>query len=299
MNRNFFDRLYLNILKFIYIILYPEPDRAFKNACLNGDLKIAKNLYSLDIPDIYAIRNECFLIACQNGHLNIAQWLYSLDGKPDIHLQDEFPFREAISRNQLHIAKWLYSLDDRPDIHIFDDEAFEIACRLGHLDIAKWLYSLDDKPNIRKNDDSIFKIACLNCNNQIAQWLTEICDDYSIEICLFSIQYKILSLKDILENKEYDIIIDKLKIKKQMFTNILDKCSICLNNSNFITSCNHHFCLECFLIWKINHDKNECPNCKQYVQTSNCYLIIDSDSTTETSSLLHTNSAVENSLAYV
>jgi len=79
---------------------------------------------------------------------------------------------------------------------------------------------------------------------------------------------------------------------------MLDKCSICLNDSNFISSCNHHFCLECFLIWRINHDKNECPNCKQYIQTDKCYLLIDSDST-ETSSLLHTNSAVENSMAYV
>jgi len=216
MNSNIFNLIYLNMLKYIYIILYPEPDKAFKNACLYGNIKIAKILYSLDIPAIYAIRNECFLIACQNGHLNIAQWLYSLDDKPDIHLQFEFPFREAVYRNQIHIAQWLYSLDDKPNIHIFDDNPFEIACKYGYLDIAKWLYSLDDKPNIRKNNDYIFRTACLNYNIKIAEWLITICDYYSIEIGLLSIQYKIISLKNMLERKEYDKIINILKIKKKI-----------------------------------------------------------------------------------
>jgi hypothetical protein len=45
------------------------------------------------------------------------------------------------------------------------------------------------------------------------------------------------------------------------------------DNSDFITSCNHNFCIECFIIWYIGHNKKNCALCKQNIEIEKCYLI--------------------------
>jgi len=72
------------------------------------------------------------------------------------------------------------------------------------------------------------------------------------------------SLENLYDKKEYDKIIDKLNIeRKEIIINKDDKCCICFTEDyNFLSSCNNYYCLECFLIWKFEYDKNDCC-CKQ------------------------------------
>ena len=219
-------------------------DSSFIKACKEENLEEAITIYNKDKPNIHAIDDEAFRYACYNGHINIAQWLYSLEDKPNIHAKNE--------------------------------EAFRYACYDGYINIAQWLFGLEDKPNIHADDDEAFRFACLNGHINIAQWLVSICDDYHIEIEDGEIKsWKIKnSLQDLYENKEYNKIIEKLKIQKNDDIEI-ETCSICYeDNSNFLTSCKHTFCIDCFMMWYIGHNKKVCSYCMQNINIEKCIVKI-------------------------
>jgi|688.fasta_scaffold91955_2 hypothetical protein len=270
----------LEIVKFLYSLdvkpdIHVNNEEAFKIVCINGYLEIAKWLYSLDDkPDIHIDNEIIFRNTCYSNNLEVAKWLYSLDGKINIHIFDNVIFRDACKKGNLEIAKWLYSLDDNPDIYIFNNMIFRNACYNGNLEIAKWLYSLDDKINIRHNDDEIFINVCMykyNINRRkVAKWLLTLCDEYYCDDDDndYLINWGIgTSIKKLYQNKEYDKIIEKLGIQKENFKIDSDnQCLICYDdNYNFISSCKHTFCLECFLMWYIKCDKLDCSYCRQKI----------------------------------
>jgi hypothetical protein len=169
------------------------------------------------------------------------------------------------------------TLYDKPNIHARDDEVFRNVCMFGHINTAQWFMTLDDKPNIHALDDEVFRYACMFGHINMAQWLMTICDDYHVEIEDDEIKdweinnWEIKnSLQDLYDSKEYDKIIEKLKIGKK--DNIpIEICSICYdNNSNFLTSCNHNFCVECFMMWYIEHNKKQCSYCMQNIDIEKC-----------------------------
>ena len=155
------------------------------------------------------------------------------------------------------------------------DSPFIKACNEGNLEEAINIYN-KDKPNIHADNDFAFRTACDNGNINIANWLTTICDDYYIEIEDGKIKsWKIKnSLQDLYENKEYNKIIEKLKIQKKDDIEI-ETCSICYeDNSNFLTSCKHNFCMECFMMWYIGHNKKTCSYCMQNIDIEKCIVKI-------------------------
>jgi hypothetical protein len=272
----------------------------FRKACKNGHLETAKilleihnnylnekDIYKHMLIDFHIKNNSGFRKACRNGHLDVAMWLYSLDDKPNIHQENDFAFREACKNGHINVAQWLYSLDDKPNIHQENDFAFREACKGAcdekHINVAQWLLSLDDKPNFRINNDDVFRYLCSNHINtnikiKFLQLLCTLCDDYSIVIKNNRIKsWKIKNgLIELLEKKEYDKIIEKLKIQRSDF--LVDKeklCSICYdNNYNFLTSCKHTFCIECFMMWYIEHDKPKCSYCQQNIDIELCSVKI-------------------------
>jgi hypothetical protein len=280
----------LEMVKWLYSIgdvciedkpnIHFNNEEAFKYASKNGHLQIVNWLINLeDKPNIHVDDDFAFKYACHNGHLNIAKLLYySFDDKPNIHAEHEDAFRYACHNGHLETAKWLYSLGNI-NIHANNEDAFKYACYEGQLDIAKWLYSLDDKPLIDAENHFAFKNACIFAplrGIHVAKWLASICSDYYIKIENNKlIEWNIEdTLYELFEKKKYYKIIERLKIqKKQFIINSEDKCIICLKEDyNFMSSCNHSYCMECFFTWYIVHKKYVCCYCKQKITIEKCIL---------------------------
>jgi len=257
--------------------IHKNNELVFKYACNYGYLDVTKWLYSLeDKPDIHIDNERPFILACLNGKIEIVKWLCLLEDKPNIHANNDKAFRLACSNGHIEIAKWLMTLEDKPNIHANNDKAFSNTCKYGYLEFAQWLYNLEDKSDIHANNDEAFRNACYNRRINIVEWLSTICDDYYIEIENNIIKnWKIKNnLQDLYDNKEYDKIIDKLKIEKNSDI-LVDICSICYEeNSNFITSCKHYFCIECFMMWYIVHNKKQCSYCIQNIEIKKCAVKI-------------------------
>jgi hypothetical protein len=274
-----------------------QNDLLFRKCCENGNLDLVKWLYSIDgIINIHYNNEKAFRLACKNGNLDVAQWLYSLDDKPNIHVKNNNIFLNVIKHDHFDVAqwlysihkfnitidhldgatsenisKWLYSLNQNLNLHYDNDKLFKNACYNNYIDKAKWLYSLDNNINIRYNDDEIFKYACNNKHKYIAFWLKTLCNDYYIDVDIYNniLEWKIKSdLDTLLENKEYVKLAKKLNIKIEFED---DKCLICFSdNYNFITSCKHYYCFECFMIWHLKHNKIACCYCNQVVEIEKC-----------------------------
>lgn len=273
------------------------------DACEKGNLDEMKTIYK-EYKNLSA-NTKCFINACYNGYLHIASWLLSLDEKPNVKIEDDLCFKEACMNGYLYVAEWLMTLDDKPSVHTII-ELFCDAFKKGNLEVAEWLFSLED---IQKNINSIFSTqcecgninlvkwiynkdnkvaqyedaflkACVNGYINIAQWLVTINNNYSIEIedeCIKKYDIKD-SIKSLLERKEFQKIAEKLKIQLKDKYEIEgdNSCSICFSNdSNFITSCNHTFCLDCFLFGYIEHNRKKCTYCSSDIKLEeSTYFIV-------------------------
>ena len=123
--------------------------------------------------DIHAENERAFRWACKNGHLNVAKWLLALGTMDEqrsinIHADDECAFKWYCENGHLIVAKWLLelgttcchptclsgticSLDGQSGINIHADNeyAFKSACANGY-----WDWEL-----VRNNAKSIFMLT--------------------------------------------------------------------------------------------------------------------------------------------
>lgn len=109
-----------------------------------------------------------FYKVCTNGNIMVAKWLYSL-GYVNIHIGDDYAFRLACGNGHEHIVKWLYSIGN-VNIHAEMDQPFRLACGKGYESIAKWLYSIGNI-NIHRNNNQAIRWAIMGKHNNIVKWL--------------------------------------------------------------------------------------------------------------------------------
>ena len=149
----------------------------FRNACNNGNLEEAKNLYyNNHIVNDYAqvCKNIIFTDTCRHGQLHIAKWLLEIMPNIDVSANSEEAFRMACNRGHIQIAQWLLELNPSTNIFICDDFAFSCACANGHLNVAQWLWSLNQYINVSAGNEFAFRIACQNGHLHVAKWLLSI-----------------------------------------------------------------------------------------------------------------------------
>jgi hypothetical protein len=163
-----------------FINISEKSDRAFRHACYQGHLHIAKWLISLNLHpaiNVSAIKDYAFRHACNNGHLQLAQWLLQI--KPDIDLtaHGQCSFNDVCSNGHLPVAQWLYEI--MPTINI--NRAFEFSCNNSQIHIAMWLHSLSDSNIISLDSyNNAFFWACHHSHVCIAKWLLQVCESIDI-----------------------------------------------------------------------------------------------------------------------
>lgn len=253
-------------------------NNSFMAACFKGHLHIAIWLYYLDSININtSFINSSFLLACKQGYFDIAEWLYSIDKNIDLNKYNFTPFIYACYHGNIEFAKWLDSFNDKPDLNIIK-KAHKMAIENDKLDVALWLWTLNKKNNIRENNDYIFKKICEDKNIKLIKLLCELCSDYFVEYDDYDNikSWKVKTDIDYLyEKKDYDKLIEKFKIIKVYFTDNQkykdNRCIIChSNNYNFLTSCDHAFCLDCFLQYYIEYNKKKCCVCNRTIKLDEC-----------------------------
>ena len=120
---------------------------AFRHACYNKQLDIAKWLLNVN-PDIHiSVFNDAFQQSCRMGHLDVVEWLISVKPDIDISFNHDLVFRNACYDGYLDLAKLLIQMKPDIDISVYDNHLFKDACIEGYfnfkcLEVAKWLQSL-------------------------------------------------------------------------------------------------------------------------------------------------------------
>lgn len=162
---------------------------AWREACVNNHLEVAKWLYEIYNPaQVYGIeilRIEVQLMVYVVGYLELARWLHTTLGltRENVTVVDNYVLRVTCEKGRLEFAKWLhatYSLTPE-DAKAENNEALRHACKGGHLEIAKWLhetYGLT-QADARTNDNEALRHACSNGHLEVAKWL---CEMYSLTV---------------------------------------------------------------------------------------------------------------------
>jgi len=278
--------------------------RLFFEYCKNGDLKNAKKYYDKIVLTFFTLlsthlnfayllpelNDETFIIACSNNKVNIASWIYRkritdkylLKGFEIALLQENFSvfnwflhdhsiliklIRISISINDIFIFNFIIDYCFDNNIWIVLVKAFNICCYTKKLEMANSIYQrLSNYPEINTIiADIIMKFRLSrDTNSNIYKWLHSLGDENFI-------------LQNLYNPEKYDEIIQKLNIPSKKNTNsdviITEKCSICLEKYNFISSCNHYYCLKCFLTYNIKYKNNNCSYCRQIFDLQKCCFI--------------------------
>jgi hypothetical protein len=264
-------------------VLHTHNDFIIVSLCRANKTKILE--YILEYEFNCDIINKCFEIICNNNNIIIAKKIYEKFNITDNIINDIY-ISSYDSYYSQEMREWLLSLN-KININTINKVFIKIIKHNNINEINNFLIKY--KPNIRYNNDEGYIYACENNMWNIADLLTCFCDDYELERIFLSNKigeeyvnigeeyvWKIKNgIHELLENKEYDKIVEKLNIK--IDNDIIDmsnNCSICFTEGyNFISSCKHYFCIECFMIWYINNNKKECSYCKQEIDIEKCCMI--------------------------
>jgi hypothetical protein len=279
------DNLYLEEAKFFYDIgnIDSKPidstiyDNIFIKAIKCEKLDIAKYILSLNYePKIEILNNLCKNICafCPSilygfhhywyKKIVVINFLCSINNTIIIECKDNLLFENSCRYGCVDILKALNLSQYNPTIEILNKEFKNVMCDdYGKLEVAKYLYYLNNNLDIRQNNDEIFK----KCDYNKKIWLLTICDYNDNDL-----DSNVLIIK-LFNEKQYIKLAKYLKIQENDFKlNSGNNCSICFSeNYNFLSSCNHSFCLECFLLWYIGHDKKTCSYCMKLIDIEKCY----------------------------
>jgi hypothetical protein len=118
--------------------LHKYYNMMFQIAC-GSSLDIAKWLLGRFAINFEKCKDMAFKKACGNGNLEIARWLYYEigNGSTNLNHQPNKLFITVIEKGDLEMAKWLYSLGG---IETELQTTIVNAVRKGHFSIALWLH---------------------------------------------------------------------------------------------------------------------------------------------------------------
>jgi hypothetical protein len=132
--------------------------------------------------NIHYCNDYPFHNTCVNGRIKIAKWLISLEdiyGKINVHANNDLNLVYAIRHP--NFFKWLITLEpthQKFNIHISDDKLFKYACHKGYLKTAQYLESLKDTHGTINIPSTILETACNGGNINVVKWLISLEEEY-------------------------------------------------------------------------------------------------------------------------
>ena len=94
----------MEVAQWVMSFIVANDVNAFIDLCINGELQLAQEFYSINPElDISADNERSFKIVCENGYLEMAKWLLSV--KPDINISVDDNHALKYARK-----KWTYEI---------------------------------------------------------------------------------------------------------------------------------------------------------------------------------------------
>lgn len=150
------------------------------------DQNVNKKMIRWMIDQEIAMYPFLFASICGSKSLEMAQYALEINPSIDIHMREDFAFKNACWNNRLDIAKWLFEMGDI-NIHMNKYELFSNACLSNKLDMVNWFIEVSHKSGTRFNladmcVDNLFTVVCKRTHLNIAQILVKLCEDHEYMI---------------------------------------------------------------------------------------------------------------------
>lgn len=152
-----------------------DMQQAFNDACSNGDLTTAQELFRTGHVDLHDQIDAPFLLACKGNHLHVVQWLFDTCQGAVFTAQPKLcgmTYTSLCTQGHLSLAKWFRTACS---IHLRDADdvsALYGAIHAEHLDVAQWLVSVRAAAGFAPNKGDVsFYHMCTDGKLEMAQWM--------------------------------------------------------------------------------------------------------------------------------
>lgn len=266
------------------------------NASIKGHLDIL--IYIIEISnkfhkDYYSFSLKISIIreSLVNNHPNITKWIIETWGiENSSYIISIFP--DCIIKNAVESLKYIHKLikyykygslqyksSTLKILYVNVKKIFEqFNIKLNLITLQYLFNTFIKKANVylEKNNHLIIKkifenIEYTPCEEETKiklKWLVSLSDKYELTFneCNFAKLTILTPLVIKISNNNIIEACNLLGLKKLQDTEIIDlqDCNICIDKKNhsIITTCNHHFCLNCIYKWIITNQNKYCPYCR-------------------------------------
>jgi hypothetical protein len=263
-------------------ILYENIYKCFYDATMNNKLNVVQWLYeNYSCTHEYLSNPVFFDYSCVKGYIDMCMWIYEKHSNTNLRNG----FKNCCKNNHLNIAKWIYRIKNSI---MFNDNVFENIIVEKHYEMIMWLYPLNKK--FEKHCEQLFIQSCFDNQLELCKMIYMINNDtidifynnhHIFKSCCEKHYISMCKWLTSLFPHTYTLNIDiHGQISYNIFTNIetimmencdIECCSICYDNSEIITKCNHYYCGKCLGSWLSNNVY--CPMCREHIKYDKCIRI--------------------------
>ena len=249
------------------------------------------------------LKQNIIRVALTNNHINITQYIIDIWGIEECPTYLIEIFQDCIIKNCLNAIKFIHNIakaqcSDNYFTMLVNNAKLMFKNNNINLTLPtlEYLYitfmNIDD---IEENNHDLIKNIFIYLNNDIYTtannntiyfenlkikliWFSSLSDKYTI---VFDDTYttppRLTITCPILQAIRSNNILEACNLLNLNQITIEDNtnydfdCNICLDNKNhsIITTCNHHFCLNCIYEWLIINGNTKCPYCRSDISMEN------------------------------
>jgi len=155
---------------------------AFVAGCGGNQIDLVKWLSEYSKFDVIHHYTDAFEESCKQGNLTIAKWLYSTGSIDFINTDMRYDLLNDVCENDhLSVAEWLVTLPEIKISHLYTDDGYETGtstffktCKNGWLDLAKIVHTYLVEKKVDIDYREAFYDAFISGQVSILDWLYSI-----------------------------------------------------------------------------------------------------------------------------